>query len=48
MGLQGIANEVEHYFGVDRFQLGRLLRARLQLQLRSGTGEHHQPVGNTR
>ena len=36
--LQGISNEVEPYFGVNKFQLGRLLRARLQQRLRSTSG----------
>jgi hypothetical protein len=36
--LQGISNEVEPYFGVNKFQLGRLLRARLQQRLRSNAG----------
>ena len=36
--LQGISNEVEPYFGVNKFQLGRLLRARLQQRLRSNSG----------
>ena len=36
--LQGISNEVEPYFGVNKFQLGRLLRARLQQWLRSNSG----------
>ena len=36
--LQGISNEVEPYFGINKFQLGRLLRARLQQRLRSNAG----------
>jgi hypothetical protein len=46
--LQGISNEVEPYFGVNKFQLGRLLRARLQQRLRSnaGTGLAPQPSHN--
>ncbi len=36
--LQGISNEVEPYFGVNKFQLGRLLRARLQQRLRLQQG----------
>lgn len=36
--IQGISNEVEPYFGVNKFQLGRLLRARLQQRLRSQAG----------
>jgi hypothetical protein len=39
--LQGISNEVEPYFGVNKFQLGRLLRARLQQRLRSKHGRIH-------
>lgn len=38
--MQGISNEVEQYFGVNKFQLGRLLRARLQARLRAKRGEH--------
>lgn len=37
--VQGISNEVEQYFGVNKFQLGRLLRARLQKKLRIERGE---------
>jgi hypothetical protein len=37
--LQGISNEVEPYFGINKFQLGRLLRARLQQRLRSRAGD---------
>lgn len=36
--LQGISNEVEPYFGVNKFQLGRLLRAQLQQRLRARQG----------
>ena len=39
--LQGISNEVEPYFGVNKFQLGRLLRARLQQRLRLRQGRVH-------
>ncbi len=35
---QGISNEVEAYFGVNKFQLGRLLRTRLQAKLRDASG----------
>jgi hypothetical protein len=36
--LQGISNEVEPYFGVNKFQLGRLLLARLQQRLQARQG----------